>query len=158
MGTKHLAIFAALLSCAAPSAAFDGVPSGPTTLFYFEIPLDGKGRKENVPNFGFAVQGREYRAPTLHFDTRVLHALEAAGLGVEAKWVAGGAALLLLFANSSSSGGSGQPAAAQSPGGGGVVPQVETPQTPGGGGGGGGGGGTPGGGTPPPCCGVLCAC
>ncbi len=114
MGTKHLAIFAALLCCAAPSAAFDGMPSGPTTLFYFEIPIDGKA-KETVPNFGFAVQGREYRSPTLHFDTRILHAIEAAGVGVEAKWIAGGAAVLLLLANGGGSSGGSQPASAQSP-------------------------------------------
>lgn len=155
MGTKQLVTLAALLCCAVPSLAFDGMPRVPSALFYVEIPLDAKARKDDVPNFGFAVQGRQYRA--INIDTRVMNALEAAGMGVEAKWVAGAAAALLLLANGGGSkGGTTQQASSQPPGGGVTVPEI-----PGGGGttppdGGGGGGG--GGGTPSPCCGTTCTC
>jgi hypothetical protein len=151
MGKKQLASFAALLCCATPSLAFDTRDAGPSALFYVEFPLDGASRKQHVPSFGFSVQGREYRA--LNFDTRVLNALEAAGLGVEGKWVASGAAVLMLLARGKG-GSSTQQAATQAPSSGPIPPGGTTP--PGGTNPPGGGGTNPPGGGTCPC--PTCGC
>ena len=146
MRRKHVLSLATLLCCSAPSFAFDARDTGPGAMFYMELPLDGASRRDQVPIFGFSVQGREYRA--LNFDRRVLNALEAFGLGgVEAKWIAGGGAALLLLMGKHGGGGSSSPS----------TTSTTTPQTPAGGGtsGGGstGGGGGGGGGCTCPTCG-----
>jgi hypothetical protein len=145
MRKNQLASLVALLSFATPSPAFDFRDDKPSAFFYVEIPLDARTRKQEVANFGFAVQGREYRA--FNFDTRILNALEAAGITSEAQWILGGAAVLLLLASSGKRGSSGSTTTTQTADSGSAPPGGDIFFPPIDGGGGTGGGGTGGGGT-----------
>ena len=95
MGVKQVAAFAAALFASAPSLADDVLlqQTTPMTMFYVSIPLGGSTAKQQMPSYGFAIQGkRQYE--TVYVDTRTLKAFEGVLAGLEAKWlIAGGLAV-----------------------------------------------------------------
>ena len=111
-GVKPVVAFmAAALTASAPSQADDIQNSqltSPGTMLFISIPLGGSTAKENVPSYGFALQGRrQYERVTI--DNRMLSAFEGMLAGIEAKWlVAGGlVAAAGIYAISTSGGGGG---------------------------------------------------
>jgi hypothetical protein len=94
MATKQLATLAALVCMSAPCMAWDAREAAqPATFFYFKVPLDVATKKEQVPYFGFAIQGRR-EWQSLNLDTRMLNFVELGALALDAKWIiAGGVAV-----------------------------------------------------------------
>ena len=87
-GIKQFAALAALISAAAPCAAFDlPTQASQGVRFYFSVPLDGRNAKEQAFTAGFAIQGRrDYEA--VRIDSGMIN--HFIGGGIEAKWLIAG--------------------------------------------------------------------
>jgi uncharacterized membrane protein YgcG len=136
-GIKQAALFAAVaLTASAPSQAEDFLNSQftpPGTMLYISIPLGGSTAKDNVPSYGFALQGkRQYERVMI--DSRFLNAFEGGLIaGLEAKWlIAGGlvAAAGVYALSSGGGGGGGGNSGSGNSGGGGSSGQSTNPPAP----------------------------
>lgn len=132
-GLKRVAALAALISAAAPCAAFDlPTQASQGVRFYFSVPLDGRNAKEPAFTAGFAIQGRrDYEA--VRIDSGMINRF--IGGGIEAKWViagvvAAGAAVAVASKDKSTTASQQQQQAQQQQ----QVQQQQAQQTGGGGG------------------------
>jgi uncharacterized membrane protein YgcG len=112
MAVKPVVVFiAAALTASAPSQAEDFLNpqfSSPGTMLFISIPLGGSTAKENVPSYGFALQGRRQYERVM-VDNRMFNAFEGMLAGIEAKWLLAGGLVAAagIYAISTSGGGGG---------------------------------------------------
>ena len=95
MGIKHVAasVAAAAAALIAAEASAQELVA-PMTKFFIAIPLDARGAKEQMPNFGLQFQGlRPYQSVQVDYKTLRLVPAAIAG-AIEAKYIVAGAIAL----------------------------------------------------------------
>jgi len=95
MGIKHVAasVAAAAATLIAAEASAQELVA-PMTKFFIAIPLDARGAKEQMPNFGLQFQGlRPYQSVQVDYKTLRLVPAAIAG-AIEAKYIVAGAIAL----------------------------------------------------------------
>ena|SRR2546421_4694857 len=90
MAIKHVAVSAAAAAAmllAAP--AFSQELRAPMTTIFMAIPLDAKGAKEQMPNFGLQFQGQK-AYQTVRVDYQTFRVLPGALAAMEMKYIVAG--------------------------------------------------------------------